>query len=107
MKTFYKIQICYRVDLYFNNEGFLFTNKLIKQRGIKLYFKNHFQSWPNWKYHYSLYIQDGIIEKVMEFKNNCTEREQSERFFKELTFENPVLSGEELSIQETRESLMN
>jgi hypothetical protein len=78
----YSIYICDRVQLYINNKGFLFTNKLKSPKTL-----HDFLTWDNWKYHWQLYKRDNIEQKIYYFLDGHANHAKNQTWYQELKFE--------------------
>lgn len=80
MAKMHVVKISDRIDLYLNNEGFLFTNKLTPPK------KTDLKSWGYWKNFWMLYKKDNVEKKVYNFLSSLPERFKTEEFYQNIVF---------------------
>ena len=75
-----KIKISDRIDLYIENDGFKFTNKLTKPK--------HLDSWKHWSKTWVLYSNDGVVGKVLRRLRELPEHQKIQHFYQSVDFTN-------------------
>ena len=76
----YKIIISNRIDLYISNDGFRFTNSLLKPKTL--------YDWSSWAASWQVYESDGIRKKLYTFLDSLPEKFKCEKFYQGITFDN-------------------